>query len=65
METMSVEEFKAKFSEVLKKVLAGEQIGISYGKSNEIVALLVPKRQAKKQRRKIGIFEGKGSVHFI
>ena len=61
---MSVGEFKAKFSEVLKKVLAGEEIAISYGKSKEIVARLVPKTSAKKLRRKIGIFEGKGSVHF-
>jgi len=64
MEIMSVGEFKARFSEVLKKVLAGEEIGISYGKSKEIVARLVPKAPAKKRRRKIGIFEGKGVVHF-
>ncbi|HXB32662.1 MAG TPA: hypothetical protein VNV35_04545 [Puia sp.] len=64
MEIMSVGEFKAKFSEVLKKVLAGEEIAISYGKSKEIVARLVPKASAKRQRRKIGIYEGKGSVHF-
>jgi antitoxin (DNA-binding transcriptional repressor) of toxin-antitoxin stability system len=64
MEIMSVGEFKAKFSEVLKKVLAGEEIAISYGKSKEIVARLVPKTSTKKVRRKIGIFEGKGSVHF-
>ena len=57
-------EFKAKFSEVLKKVLAGEEIGISYGRSKEIVARLVPRSATKKQRRKIGILEGKGSVHF-
>jgi antitoxin (DNA-binding transcriptional repressor) of toxin-antitoxin stability system len=56
MEIMSVGEFKAKFSEVLKKVLAGEEIAISYGKSKEIVARLVPKTSAKKQRRKIGIY---------
>lgn len=64
METMSVGEFKAKFSEVLKKVLAGEEIGISYGKSKEIVARLVPRSTLKKQKRKIGIWEGKGSIHF-
>ena len=40
MEIMSVREFKARFSEVLKKVLAGEEIAISYGKSKEIVARL-------------------------
>lgn len=64
MKIMSVGEFKAKFSEVLKKVLAGEEIAISYGKSKEIVARLVPKMPTKKQRRRIGIFEGKASVHF-
>jgi antitoxin (DNA-binding transcriptional repressor) of toxin-antitoxin stability system len=61
---MSVGEFKAKFSEVLKKVLAGEEIGISYGKKKEIIARLVPKADTKKPKRKIGIFEDKGSVYF-
>lgn len=64
MEIMTVGEFKAKFSAVLKKVLAGEEIGISYGKNKEIVARLVPKAPAKKQRRRIGILEGKASVRF-
>ena len=61
---MSVGELKSKFSEVLKRVLAGEEIGISYGKRKEIVAKLVPKDGPKRQKRKIGILEGKGSVIF-
>lgn len=61
---MSVGDFKANFSEALKKVLAGEVIGISYGKSKEIVARLVPKENIKKPGRKIGILEGKGKVVF-
>jgi len=61
---MSVGEFKSNFSAVLKKVLAGEEIGISYGKRKEIVARLVPKDEIKKPKRKIGILEGKGSVIF-
>lgn len=61
---MSVGEFKANFSHVLKRVLAGEEIGISYGKRKEIVARLVPKAKTKKPRRKLGIFEGKGKVNF-
>lgn len=64
MEIMSVGEFKARFSEVLKKVLSGEEIAISYGKSKEIVARIVPETSTKKPRRKIGILEGKGSVYF-
>ncbi len=64
MKTMSVGEFKTHFSDVLKRVLAGEEIGISYGKRKEIVARLVPKADIKKSRRKIGILEGKGKVKF-
>jgi antitoxin (DNA-binding transcriptional repressor) of toxin-antitoxin stability system len=64
MKVLSVGEFKANFSEVLKKVLAGEEIGISYGKKKEIVARLLPKSAFPKTRRKIGILESKGKVVF-
>ncbi len=36
METMSVGEFKSNFSGVLKRVLAGEEIGISFGKKKKL-----------------------------
>ena len=64
MKTMSVGEFKANFSEVLKMVLAGEEIGILYGKKKEMVAKMVPKAIDKKPRRKLGILEGKGTIKF-
>jgi len=64
METMTVGDFKANFSEVLKKVLNGEEVAISYGKRKEIVARLVPGSGEKKQKRKIGIFETNGKVVF-
>lgn len=64
MKTMGVGEFKAHFSEVLKSVLAGEEIGIMYGKKREIVAKIVPKKPEEKVRRKIGILEGKMKVTF-
>ena len=64
MKTMSVGEFKANFSEALKMVLAGEEIGILYGKKKEIVAKMVPKTIEKKPMRKLGILEGKGTVKF-
>jgi len=35
MKTMSVGEFKANFSEALKSVLAGEEIGILFGKKKK------------------------------
>jgi len=61
---MSVGEFKTHFSEVLKRVIAGEEIGIQYGKKKEIVAKLVPKTAEKKPQRKLGILEGKGTITF-
>jgi len=64
MERMTVGEFKAHFSEVLKKVQAGKEIGISYGRKKEIVARLVPPELNKGIKRKIGLLEGKASVKF-
>ena len=61
---MSVGEFKTNFSEALKRVQAGEEIGIAYGKSKQVVARLVPKASEKKNKRKLGIWDAKGSVKF-
>ena len=44
--------------------MAGEEIAIAYGKNKKIFAHLMPMTPEKKQRRKIGILEGKGSVRF-
>lgn len=64
MKVLSVGEFKSHFSEVLKRVLEGEEIGISYGRRKEIVARLVPKLSEKAGKRKLGILEGKCDVVF-
>jgi prevent-host-death family protein len=59
MTVMTVGEFKRDFSAVLKRVQAGEEIAISYGKNKEIVARLVPKASSEKSKRKLGILKGK------
>jgi antitoxin (DNA-binding transcriptional repressor) of toxin-antitoxin stability system len=60
MKSLSVGEFKAHFSEVLEKVQQGESIGITYGKSKKLVAEInPPKEQKAKQKRKLGLLEGK------
>ncbi|HEU4553802.1 MAG TPA: hypothetical protein VFS25_13255 [Chitinophaga sp.] len=64
MKTMSVGEFKANFSEALRQVLAGDEIGILYGKKKEIVAKLVPKNAGKKPKRKLGVLEEKARIKF-
>ena len=61
---MTVGEFKAHFSDVLKKVQAGKEIAISYGKRKEIVARLVPPEIFKGSKRKIGLLDGKATVRF-
>jgi len=61
---MSVGDFKAHFSDVLKMVMAGEEIAIQYGRKKEIVAMMIPKTSEPKPLRKLGILEGKGSIEF-
>ena len=59
MKTMSVGEFKAQFSKVLKEVEQGEKIGITFGKKKEVKALLAPMEENIKPKRKLGILKGK------
>lgn len=62
MTQLTVGEFKAKFSEVLSKVLQGESIGITYGKNKKKVAALVPyQKYSSSKKIKLGILEGKAS----
>lgn len=55
MQTISVGELKARFSEVLDRVVKGEEIIISYGKKREKVAVLLPyTRYHNRKDRKLG-----------
>ena len=59
MQTMTVGELKAQFSEILDKVREGEEIVISYGKKREKVAVLLPySHYNQKQERKLGLLKG-------
>ncbi len=57
---MTVAEFKAQFSTVLKTVETGEKVAITYGKAKIIKAMLVPTVQ-KPTKRKLGILKGKAT----
>ena len=62
METFKVGEFKSKFSHVLQRVQAGEEIIISFGKNGKKIAVLVPYDKYKSgSPRRLGILKGKGS----
>ncbi len=60
METLKVGELKTHFSSVLKKVRAGKEIIISFGKKDEKIAVLVPYAKYKSNTpRPLGILKGK------
>ncbi|HOJ99786.1 MAG TPA: prevent-host-death protein [Termitinemataceae bacterium] len=65
MKTLPVGELKARFSEVLERVKAGESFGILYGKKKKPIAMIVPyKDSAVKKEREIGPLEGKVTIQF-
>jgi prevent-host-death family protein len=65
MKTMQVGELKAHFSEVLDEVKKGHEIGISYGRKKETVAVLVPfDKYRNKAKRRLGLYKGKATVVF-
>jgi len=65
MKTMQIGELKNKFSQVLERVRNGERIVISYGKSKENVAVIVPYSEYKGSSSiRLGLLEGKASYEF-
>ncbi len=62
MQSMSVGELKARFSEVLEQVRKGEEIIISFGKKRKRVAVLLPyDHYTPKQERKLGLLKDHGA----
>ncbi len=60
MQTLTIGELKARFSEVLKKLRSGQEIVISYGKKREKVAVIVPySNYASKPERTLGLLKGR------
>ncbi len=62
METLTIGELKARFSEVLEKVRKGQRIAISYGRKRQKVAVIVPySERFESEQRELGILKGKAS----
>lgn len=56
---MTVGDFKAQFSTVLEKVMAGDEVQILYGRSKKPVAQLTKvEAKPKKKKRPLGMYEG-------
>jgi len=62
MKTLQVGELKSKFSKILEDVKHGEEIGISFGKKKETIAVIIPFSKYKKNnKRQLGILKKKAS----
>lgn len=62
METLKAGELKRKFSHILQRVQAGEEIIISFGKKNKKIAVLVPyDKYISDSPRPLGILKGKAT----
>ena len=58
MQTLTIGELKASFSEVLKKLRSGQEIVISYGKKREKVAVIIPySAYVSKPERSLGLLK--------
>ena len=64
MQTLLVSDFKTHFSEIIERVRKGEKIAIAYGKKKEIVAFIVPSKSVSKQKRPLGLLNGKMKATF-
>ena len=65
MKTMTVAEFKSRFSEALDAVRDGETIVVSYGRNHRKVAAMVPYSQLKPPKhRPLGLLKSKVRVKF-
>jgi antitoxin (DNA-binding transcriptional repressor) of toxin-antitoxin stability system len=62
MKTMTVAEFKARFSSVLDEIVKGRPVAIGYGRNREKVAVLVPWREYQAGNRpKPGLLKGRAA----
>jgi prevent-host-death family protein len=65
MKILPVAEVRTNFSSLLKEVESGTEIGISFGRKKETIAVIIPIDEYKKiKMRKLGTLQGKASVEF-
>ena len=63
MKTMTVGEFKARFSEALDAVREGETIDVSFGRNHRKVAAMVPYSELKAaKKRPLGLLKSKARI---
>lgn len=65
MKTLPVAEVRSNLSAILKEIESGSEIGISFGRRRQTIAVIVPIAEYKRIReRKLGSLVGKVTVEF-
>jgi len=65
MKTLSVAKVRMNFSALLKEVELGNEIGITLGRKQETIAVIVPIEEYKRiKTRQLGTLEGKVKFEF-
>jgi hypothetical protein len=64
IETITVDELKAHFTEIVKKVKDGLSFAIAEGNKTQIIGYFIPTSQFLKPKRKLGLLEGIATVNF-
>ena len=64
MKTVTIGEFKANLSSYAEKIQNGEEIVVTHGRKKKKIFRVLPFREDKPKKRKLGILEGKVKVVF-
>jgi hypothetical protein len=64
MKTMTVGEFKTRFSDVVDWIKQGKKIAVTYGKKKEVIGYFIPELPESDSKRNLGIMKGKAKVSF-
>lgn len=65
MKTLPVAEVRSNLSALLKEVESGNEIGITFGRRRQTIAVIVPIAEYKRiKERRLGSLVGKVSVEF-
>jgi len=65
MKTLPVAEIRSHLTSLLKEVESGNEIGITFGKKKETIAVIVPIAEYRRiKARRLGTLEGKVQVEF-
>ena len=62
MQTVTVGNFKASFSQILDQIREGESVAIAYGRRKQAVAVMVPYQKYMQAKRKLGVLQQYGPI---